>query len=141
MDQRRQYKPEGASMLPGTSFAHQPPTARSRAQATANANAVPYPPIEVPSFSAFQAQTSRVNVPSPVRRKPLPASASPTLSRPRVPKPLSTGGQVVAVGLEELTFEPPKRSSAEEFTSVQRGPHALSNSVPSPELIVRDLDQ
>lgn len=141
MDQRRQYKSEGASMLPGTSFARQAPSTRSRAQATANANAISYPPIEVPSFSAFQAQTSRVNVPSPVRRKPLPASASPTLSRPRVPKPLSTGGQVVAVGLGELTFEPPKKSSAEEFTSVQRGPYAPSNSVPSPELIVRDLDQ
>lgn len=138
MDQRRQYKPEGASMLPGT---NQPPSTRFRAQATANANAIPYPPIEVPSFSAFQAQTSRVNVPSPVRRKPLPVSASPALSRPRVPKPLSTGGQVVAVGLEELTIQPSKRSSAEDFTSVQRGPHAPLNSVPSPELIVRDLDQ
>lgn len=137
MDQRRQYKPEGASMLPGTSFAH--PSARSRAHA--NANPIPYPPIEVPSFSAFQAQTSRVNVPSPVRRKPLPASASPTLSRPRVLKPLLTGGQVVAVGVDELTVEPPKRSSAEVFTSVQRGQPAPTNSVPSPELIVRDLDQ
>lgn len=138
MDQRRQYKPpEGASMVPGTSFAHQPPSARSRA----HANPVPFPPIEVPSFSAFQAQTSRVNVPSPVRRKPLPASASPTLNRPRVPKPLSTGGQVVAVGVEELTVEPPKRSSAENFTLVQRGQPAPTNSIPSPELIVRDLDQ
>lgn len=137
MDQRRQYKPEGASMLPGTSFAHQPPSARSRA----HANPVPYPPIEVPSFSAFQAQTSRVNVPSPVRRKPLPASASPTLNRPRVPKPLSTGGQVVAVGVEELTVEPPKRSSAENFDSVPRGQPAPTNSIPSPELIVRDLDR
>lgn len=139
MDQRRHYRPEGASMLPGASFAHQPPSARSRAHA--NANAIPYPPIEVPSFSAFQAQTSRVNVPSPVRRKPLPASASPTLSRSRVPKPLSTGGQVVAVGVQELTVEHPKRSSAEDFTSLQRGPPAPTNSVPSPELIVRDLDQ
>ena len=137
MDQRRQYKPEGASMLPGTSFAHQPPSARSRA----HANPVSYPPIEVPSFSAFQAQTSRVNVPSPVRRKPLPASASPTLNRPRVPKPLSTGGQVVAVGVEELTVEPPKRSSAENFDSVPRGQPAPTNSIPSPELIVRDLDR
>lgn len=139
MDQRRHYKPEGASMLPGTSFAHQPPSSRSRAHA--NANAIPYPPIEVPSFSAFQAQTSRVNVPSPVRRKPLPASASPTLSRPRVPKPLSTGGQVVAVGVQELTVEHPKRSSAEDSTLLQRRPPAPTNSVPSPELIVRDLDQ
>lgn len=91
--------------------------------------------IDVPSFSSFQAQTPRVTD-SPVRRKPLPATASPVLPQ------LSSGGAVVAVGEEE--------SSGHPYNSAYLGdPPPTAHHVPwlptlsagSHTLLVRDLDQ
>ena len=91
--------------------------------------------IDVPSFSSFQAQTPRVTA-SPVRRKPLPATASPILPQ------LSSGGAVVAVGEDE--------SSGHLYNSTYlHDPPPTAHHVPwlpthatgSPTLLVRDLDQ
>ncbi|KAI4127144.1 MAG: hypothetical protein LQ347_004723, partial [Umbilicaria vellea] len=91
--------------------------------------------IDVPSFSSFQAQTPRVTD-SPVRRKPLPATASPVLPQ------LSSGGAVVAVGEEEsdglpynsayLDDPPPTAHHVPWLPTLSTGSHTL---------LVRDLDQ
>ncbi len=82
--------------------------------------------VDVPSFTAFQAQAPRTSISSPVRRKPLPPSASP--AKPR-PLPLSSGGKVVAVGEEDSADHPP---------GVPWLPTSTSGS---PLLVARDLDQ
>ena len=79
--------------------------------------------IDVPSFSAFQAQTPRVD--SPLRRKPLPSSAAP--------RGLSSGGTVVAVG--EGEFEDQRHSTP------VTAPWLVKQTRDSPPLTVRDLDQ
>ncbi|KAI4258227.1 MAG: hypothetical protein LQ352_001280 [Teloschistes flavicans] len=90
--------------------------------------------IPIQSFSAFQANTPQVNGPSPVRRKPLPTSAS--VYSPKVP-PLSTGGQVVAVGEED----PDEIYTASPFgQSFARFPWKRAPASSSPPLVVRDLD-
>ncbi|KAL8948990.1 MAG: hypothetical protein Q9222_004861 [Ikaeria aurantiellina] len=91
--------------------------------------------IPVQSFSAFQAHTPKVNGPSPVRRKPLPSSAS--VKSPNLPS-LSTGGKVVAVGEED----PDEHSKSSPFVpSFARLPWRTAPSADSPPLVVRDLDQ
>ncbi|KAL8781892.1 MAG: hypothetical protein Q9203_000856 [Teloschistes exilis] len=90
--------------------------------------------IPVQSFSAFQANTRQVNGPSPVRRKPLPSSAS--IHSPKVP-PLSTGGKVIAIGEED----PDDLSTSSPFgQSFPRFPWKTAPASSSPPLVVRDLD-
>ena len=84
------------------------------------------PTIDVPSYTAFQAQPPGIGISSPVRRKPLPPSAAST--RPR-PPPLSSGGKVVAIGEEDSANHPP------------RAPWLPTPTSGSPILIARDLDQ
>lgn len=121
MDYGRYPRPDGASTLPAS-------YARSKPFAT--------PSIDVPSFSAFQAQTSRVNVPTPVRRKPLPPSASPVITKPQ----LSSGGLIIAVG-DDDDYSPAhaQPSLFQHSSSVHRAAPTPSNA--SPPLVVRDLDQ
>lgn len=90
--------------------------------------------IPVQSFSAFQAHTPHVNGPSPVRRKPLPSSAS--VYSPKLPA-LSTGGRVVAVGEEDPDDQLRSSPFAQSFGRLPwRTPAANS-----PPLVIRDLDQ
>ncbi|KAL8712280.1 MAG: hypothetical protein Q9220_003431 [cf. Caloplaca sp. 1 TL-2023] len=91
--------------------------------------------IPVQSFSAFQAHTPKVNGPSPVRRKPLPSSAS--VNSPKLPA-LSTGGKVVAVGEEDADDQHKGSPFAPSFA---RLPWRSTPSADSPPLVVRDLDQ
>lgn len=121
MDRGRHPRPDGASTLPAS-------YARSKPFAT--------PSIDVPSFAAFQAQTSRVKVPTPIRRKPLPPSASPVITRPQ----LSSGGLIIAVG-DDDGYSPAhaQPSSFQHSSSVPRAAPTPSNA--SPPLVVRDLDQ
>ncbi|KAL8771140.1 MAG: hypothetical protein Q9209_003311 [Squamulea sp. 1 TL-2023] len=91
--------------------------------------------VPVQSFSAFQAHNPHVNIPSPVRRKPLPPSASVVL--PKVP-PLSTGGRVIAVGEEDPDDKPTSSPFAPSFP---RLPWRTTPATSSPPLVVRDLDQ
>ena len=98
-----------------------------------------YPSVDIPSFSAFQTRTSTANggnTPSPVKRKPLPASASPNL----IKAPLSSGGRVVAIGNEELIDQRPT-SSFPERTSSRHSQHLPTPPSDSPPLVIRDLDQ
>ena len=91
--------------------------------------------IDVPSFSTFQAQGSMTGTASPVRRKPLPTSASPSTQVPR----LSSGGRLVAVGedLEEQSrLVKPKTPKI-----TPNRPPWLPQSTSSPTLVPRDLDQ
>lgn len=91
--------------------------------------------VPVQSFTAFQAHNPNINGPPPVRRKPLPSSAS--LLSPKVP-PLSTGGKLVAVGEED----PDERRTSSPFSqSFPRLPWRTAPAASSPELVVRDLDQ
>lgn len=116
MDFGRHPKPDGASMLPAS---HASSSARSK--------------TPVLSFSAFQAQTSRVTT---VRRKPLPPSASPVITR----LPLSSGGRVITVGDDDsddsVTNAQP---SLQALSPAHRVAYTPSNA--SPPLVVRDLDQ
>ncbi|MCJ1400191.1 hypothetical protein MMC11_003395 [Xylographa trunciseda] len=91
--------------------------------------------IDIPSFSAFQAEPKATTA-SPVRRKPLPPSASPS---PRLPS-LSSGGRVVAVG--EASDQHPKdnKPRVPPLTTSHRLPWQ-AQSTASPTLLVRDLDQ
>lgn len=93
--------------------------------------------INAPSFSSHPA---KVNGASPVRRKPVPSSASiaPADSGPR--QPLSSGGLVVAVG-EEDTYDNTKPFKADKSNPSHRVPWLPSPSASSPEIVVRDLDQ
>ncbi|KAI4097289.1 MAG: hypothetical protein LQ344_000388 [Seirophora lacunosa] len=91
--------------------------------------------IPIQSFSAFQAHNPNINSPSPVRRKPLPSSAS--VLSPRLP-PLSTGGKLVAVGEED----PDEQRASPPFAhSFPRLPWRTAPAASSPPLVVRDLDQ
>ncbi|MCJ1306340.1 hypothetical protein MMC08_009160, partial [Hypocenomyce scalaris] len=91
--------------------------------------------IDVPSFSAFQAQTPRVTA-SPVRRKPLPATASPVLPQ------LSSGGAVVAVGEDESNDHPNTSTYVDDPPPTAHYiPWLPTLSTGSPPLVVRDLDQ
>ncbi|KAL8696823.1 MAG: hypothetical protein Q9201_007461 [Fulgogasparrea decipioides] len=89
--------------------------------------------IPVQPFSAFQAQSPQVNGPSPVRRKPLPSSAS--VLSPKVP-PLSTGGKVVAVGEEDPDDRPRSSTFSQSFARLPW----LTPASNSPPLVIRDLD-
>jgi hypothetical protein len=89
-----------------------------------------------PSFSPYQ---TKVNGASPVRRKPVPSSASIGSAGSGPRQPLSSGGLVVAVG-EEDTYDNTKPFKADEADSLHRVPWLPSPSA-SPELVVRDLDQ
>ena len=94
--------------------------------------------IDVPSNPALQSQGTKVNTPSPVRRKPLPTSvSSPPLLLPR----FSTGGRVVAVGTEEFNDNrrPAQIENLGPLTSHR--PPWLPEPTTSPTLVVRDLDQ
>lgn len=89
----------------------------------------------VQSFPTFQAHNPNINGPSPVRRKPLPSSAS--IHTPKVP-PLSTGGKLVAVGEEDPDDQPSSSPFAQSFA---RLPWRNAPATSSPPLLVRDLDQ
>ncbi|KAL8869893.1 MAG: hypothetical protein Q9174_003927, partial [Haloplaca sp. 1 TL-2023] len=89
--------------------------------------------IPVQSFSAFQAHTPQVTGPSPVRRKPLPSSAS--VKSPNVP-PLSTGGKVVAVGEEDPEDQKRSPPFGQSFARLPWRTPATD----SPPLVIRDLD-
>ncbi|MCJ1475901.1 hypothetical protein MMC13_004565 [Lambiella insularis] len=91
--------------------------------------------IDIPSLSAFQTQAPKTTD-SPVRRKPVPLSASPS---PRLPS-FSSGGRVVAVGesADSLPLRP--RANPPPVSSSHRPPW-VPPSVASPTLVVRDLDQ
>lgn len=120
MDFGRYPKPDGASTLPAS---HASSSARSK--------------TPVLSFSAFQAQTSRVTT---VKRKPLPPSASPVITRP----PLSSGGRVIAVGDDDHDHDHDNpatdaQSSFQALSPAHRVAYTPSNA--SPPLVVRDLDQ
>ncbi|KAL9010275.1 MAG: hypothetical protein Q9173_004773 [Seirophora scorigena] len=91
--------------------------------------------INIQSFSAFQAHIPNINSPAPVRRKPLPSSAS--VLSPRLP-PLSTGGKLVAVGEEDPDEQ---RASSPFAQSFPRLPWRTAPAASSPPLVVRDLDQ
>ncbi|GAB7348529.1 hypothetical protein MBLNU459_g6925t1 [Dothideomycetes sp. NU459] len=54
----------------------------------------PLSQISVPSFSAFKDRASSIPVASPVRRKPLPASASPLLSQSHLASPSAYDAKV-----------------------------------------------
>ncbi|KAL8955497.1 MAG: hypothetical protein Q9193_006680, partial [Seirophora villosa] len=90
--------------------------------------------IPIQSFSAFQAHNPNISSPSPVRRKPLPSSAS--VLSPRLP-PLSTGGKLVAVGEEDPDEQ---RASSPFAQSFPRLPWRTAPAASSPPLVVRDLD-
>ena len=121
MDSVRPFKPNGSSADPRL------PSPRLKP---------PVPPnVPIQSFSAFQAQTPKINGASPVRRKPVPSSASP--ATPTLP-PISTGGRVIAVG-EEDPDDHQKTSSAQP--SSFRVPWLAPAASSSPPLVVRDLDQ
>ncbi|MCJ1394027.1 hypothetical protein MMC18_006905 [Xylographa bjoerkii] len=92
-------------------------------------------PIDIPSFSAFQAEPKATTA-SPVRRKPVPPSASPS---PRVPT-LSSGGRVVALGEASDQHHSDNKSKAPPLTTSHRLPWQAQASA-SPTLLVRDLDQ
>ncbi|KAL8936281.1 MAG: hypothetical protein Q9211_004264, partial [Gyalolechia sp. 1 TL-2023] len=91
--------------------------------------------LSVQSFSAFQAHNPNITGPSPVRRKPLPSSAS--VLTPKVP-PLSTGGKLIAVGEEDPDDQPGASPFAQ---SLARLPWRTAPATSSPPLVVRDLDQ
>ncbi|MCJ1284768.1 hypothetical protein MMC26_004104 [Xylographa opegraphella] len=91
--------------------------------------------IDIPSFSAFQAEPKATTA-SPVRRKPVPPSATPS---PRLPS-LSSGGRVVAVGEISDQHLTDNKSRVPPLTSSHRLPWQ-AQSAASPTLLVRDLDQ
>ncbi|KAL8929823.1 MAG: hypothetical protein Q9208_000967 [Pyrenodesmia sp. 3 TL-2023] len=97
----------------------------------------PSVPADVPvqSFSAFQAHNPNINGHSPVRRKPLPSSAS--ILSPKVP-PLSTGGRLVAVGEEDPDEQRPSSAFGQSFPHL---PWRTAPAASSPPLVARDLDQ
>lgn len=72
----------------------------------------------------------------PVKRKPVPSSASSL--KGRVPS-LSSGGVVVAVGEEDTGDYKPTDPNRQSF--LQGPPALLPPSIISPPLQVRDLDQ
>lgn len=122
MDRGRPPQQERLEVVPAVSTDPIAPSTRVKPFAT--------PSKEIPSFSAFQAQTSKVNSPSPVKRKPLPLSASPIVTK----IPLSSGGRLVAVGEEDSTIEP-------QNPSLRQVPWLPTPTSGSPPLLVRDLDQ
>ncbi|MCJ1433979.1 hypothetical protein MMC27_003344 [Xylographa pallens] len=91
--------------------------------------------IDIPSFSAFQAEPKATTA-SPVRRKPVPPSATPS---PRLPS-LSSGGRVVAVGDIADQHLKDNKSRAPPLTTSHRLPWQAQPTA-SPTLLVRDLDQ
>ncbi|MCJ1376523.1 hypothetical protein MMC20_007766 [Loxospora ochrophaea] len=94
--------------------------------------------IDVPSYSAFQAQNSHVQVASPVRRKPLPTSASPSNLHHEFP----AGRTVGAHGEEFPDYNP--RTTVQEAPkgSIPRRPWVPTPKTSgSPQVLVRDLDQ
>ncbi|KAL8816753.1 MAG: hypothetical protein Q9223_004293 [Gallowayella weberi] len=91
--------------------------------------------LAVQSFSALHPHTPQVNTPSPVRRKPLPSSAS--IVSPKIPL-LSTGGRVVAVGEEDPDDQPQPSPFAHSFPHL---PWRTAPATGSPPLVARDLDQ
>lgn len=93
--------------------------------------------INAPSFSSYQA---KVKGASPVRRKPVPSSASIGSASSGAKQSLSSGGLVVAVGVEDSTYDDTKPSEADTPQYSHRVPWLPSPSA-SPELVVRDLDQ
>ncbi|KAI4164785.1 MAG: hypothetical protein LQ342_001760 [Letrouitia transgressa] len=92
------------------------------------------PPLQ--TFTTIQSQSPNPNVPSPVRRKPLPPSATP--ATPSLP-PLSTGGRVVAVGEEDPDDRARSPSLGQSPFRVPWLPTPTQSS--SPPFVVRDLDQ
>ena len=91
-----------------------------------------------PSTSKSPSSRQQLAAPKvePVKRKPVPTSASPLIGR--VP-PLSSGGVVVAVGEDEsgdYNADDPNRQSF-----LQDPPSLPPPSIISPPLQVRDLDQ
>ncbi|MCJ1382186.1 hypothetical protein MMC17_005298 [Xylographa soralifera] len=90
--------------------------------------------IDIPSFSAFQAEPKATTA-SPVRRKPVPPSATPS---PRLPS-LSSGGRVVAVGEISDQHLKDNKSRVPPLTTSHRLPWQ-AQSTASPTLLVRDLD-
>ncbi|OCK87276.1 uncharacterized protein K441DRAFT_623404 [Cenococcum geophilum 1.58] len=115
--------------------------------------------IAVQSFAAFRAQTSSIPVPSPVRRKPLPANASPVASRFSLaeysgsPKLVGDRGFIQRSysidspppqGLPRLEpiLSPPPSSTQEDFVprDLDRHPHEqtpLRSNVPDDSLQTR----
>ena len=100
-----------------------------------------------PSYPSYPSSTSKspssrqpkpVPAPKiePVKRKPVPSSASPLIGR--LP-PLSTGGVVVAVGEDEAGDY--KASPPNQQSFPQDPPSLPPPNVLSPPLQVRDLDQ
>ncbi|KAL8701038.1 MAG: hypothetical protein Q9224_000690 [Gallowayella concinna] len=114
-------------MKPDTSLSHPLPSPRLKPSIPAN--------LPIQSFSTLHAQTPHLNAPSPVRRKPLPSSAS--IVSPKIP-PLSTGGRVVAVGEEDPGDQPQSSPFAPSFP---RLPWRAAPATGSPPLVARDLDQ
>ncbi|KAF2813358.1 uncharacterized protein BDZ99DRAFT_556909 [Mytilinidion resinicola] len=102
--------------------------------------------VAVQSFAAFRAQTSSIPAPSPVRRKPLPANASPIASR--FSPPLKAPPRL------DTVLSPPASSTQEDFLprDLDRHPHghtpltavpptALPLAQPSPSNLKSDTLQ
>ena len=89
-----------------------------------------------PPPPAFQSHGLKTNVVSPVRRKPLPSSASPS---PVIPSS-SPGGNVVTAGDTEHN-EYPKTGHLEKPPSPSYRIPWLPSPTTSPKLVLRDLDQ
>ncbi|KAF2496237.1 hypothetical protein BU16DRAFT_572392 [Lophium mytilinum] len=98
--------------------------------------------VAVQSFAAFRAQTSSIPAPSPVRRKPLPANASPIASRFSSAEYTASPRLVVESGFSKRSFSidspplkapprldtilsPPASSTQEDFLprDLDRHPH------------------
>ncbi|KAL9604461.1 MAG: hypothetical protein Q9219_000426 [cf. Caloplaca sp. 3 TL-2023] len=91
--------------------------------------------VSAQSFPAFQPHSPNITGPSPVRRKPLPASAA--VFSPKIPS-LSTGGKLIAVGEEDPDDQPASSPFGQSFS---RLPWRTAPATDSPPLVVRDLDQ
>ena len=133
MDPHRPPKNDGPSQALGASSTSIYTTTRLKASRPVQIDVPPFPSVPL-----SQIQKSKVNVASPVRRKPLPPSA---LSSPSIPT-FSTGGIAVAVGEEE------GQDRHHPKTGHMKAPPSPSERIPwlptpssSPLLVLRDLDQ
>jgi hypothetical protein len=92
--------------------------------------------ISVPSFSVFRAQTPRISLASPVRRKPLPPNASPLLT-----KTSSAAPAQAAVSKTDYDDSPIGATLQHPPTGLDRALWASQPWTSSPTLVVRDLDR
>ena len=111
------------------------PTVPAATSTSSRSKSFATPKLDLPFFSNSQASSQPANGASPVKRKPLPPSASTLPLRPS----LSTGGQVVAIGEEDSDETPTLHQPS--TSSNKKAPWLSSPAAASPPLLPRDLDQ